>query len=460
VRVIDDPARPGEPLPQVDDGVLVDSARFSGFASAVARSEITVALKEAGRGGPSTIFHLRDWSVGRQRYWGCPIPIVYCPQCGTVAEDRLPVLLPSMDLLPTGRLQLSAVESFVNTTCPQCGAAARRETDTLDTFFDSAWYAFRFTDPHNDRLPFGREAAERWMPIDFYVGGLEHASQHMLYFRFITKCLFDLGLVGFDEPVDHFFFNGMVRFGGHKMSKSRGNIVVPTEIVEKYGADALRLYILSDAPAEFDIDWNDQGIVAKLEFVGRNVRVLGEFLEAHRQVAASDDFTTFETRELLRLCYASILSIQTSLDANSFHTAVARIHEFSNGLRKALSTPTSQANIGGLKYLVREFLVVFGVFAPFAAEYLYRRYFDPDGSIYTLEWPRMRSEFLSVASVEIVVQVNGKKRGVLSAGIDASEEEVERAALSHESVATALKDKSVIRRLYVQNKILNFIVAK
>ena len=270
-------------VPHSDDEVLVDSAQFSGMTSPEAKKAIIEWLESRERGRPAVSFRLRDWLLSRQRYWGCPIPILYCDECGIVPvpEEDLPVLLPEVEeYLPKGRSPLAAAEDWVATTCPRCGGPARRETDTMDTFVDSSWYFLRYCDPHNDQAPFDRGMVDYWLPVNQYIGGIEHAILHLLYARFFTKVMYDLGIVGFQEPFARLFNQGMLHYRGAKMSKSKGNVVAPDEMVEHYGAEAVRLYVLFMGPAEADKEWQDAGIEGMFRFLGRLWRLGLEVAEA------------------------------------------------------------------------------------------------------------------------------------------------------------------------------------
>src|SRR5919201_5119087 len=262
-----------------DDEVLVDSAQFSGMSSPEATLAIVECLESRGRGRPATSFRIRDWGFSRQRYWGCPIPIVHCGRCGVVPvpDGDLPVLLPDVeDYLPKGKPPLASNEEWMRVPCPRCGREGRRETETMDTFVDSSWYFLRYCDPHNDRAPFAREIVDYWGPVDFYQGGVDHATMHMIYARFFQKALNDLGLVGFRAPFAHFHGNGWVKYAGAKMSKSRGNAIAPDEIVGRYGADPVRLYMLFVGPADQDIEWTEEGIEGMVRFVRRLWRLVNE----------------------------------------------------------------------------------------------------------------------------------------------------------------------------------------
>lgn len=466
-----------------DDGVLINSAEFSGKTSADARKQITDKLEGMSLGKRMITYNLRDWSVGRQRYWGCPIPIVYCDTCGAVPvpESELPIILPTDISLQDGKANLTNHPTFPHCKCPTCRKPARRETDTLDTFICSSWYAFRFIDPQNSKEIFDSKKINAWMPIDFYVGGLEHAAQHMIYFRFFTKFFKDIGLINFDEPVKHFFCNGMVRKDGSKMSKSKGNIVVPTEIIDQFGSDALRLYIMSDTPADLDIDWSDEGIAAKLSFLKKCYRAIAAFLTANSEISEkSADFDSFNQAthqnnkadpiKILPEFYGRMLQFEASIEANAFHNSVARLYEMAPLVLKAIaiasegsaseSKPESINDKATAKLIVKHFLVAFSVFAPYFSESLYSLYSKSAGTgIYGESWPAVDSRFITKNMVSVVVQVNGKKRALLEVPKGVSSEEVDRLSQQDEALVKFLEGKVIKKKIYVQDKIFNIVVA-
>lgn len=442
------------------DGVLTASAQFSQLSSADAREQIADYLETRQFGIRHISFGLRDWCASRQRYWGCPIPIVYCDNCDVVPlEDKdLPVLLPKAVPKEDGRIQLHDQHDFINTSCPHCGGPARRETDTLDTFVDSAWYAFRYIDTGNTTEPFSSEKVNKWFPINFYVGALEHAAQHMLYFRFFTKVLHREGLISFDEPVERFFANGIVTLGGHKMSKSRGNVVVPTEIVQTYGADALRLYMLSDTPADQGFEWDERGLERKRRFLDKLYVDLNRFL-TRSTVAEEAVLTRDVDRQFLSKFYNTVQSLSKQLESGLFHNAVARIYELASQLSdkiKSLSDPLGK-EAGAMRQVIKDFLTVTGVICPYFTEDLLEMHFDRDKGIYQQQWPIIDEAILQCTQTTLVVSVDGKKKGTIQLERGLDEEAVKNAVIADSQLTKFLQGKNIIRCVLVPDKIINFV---
>ncbi len=473
-----DGASQGQPGAFTADGVLTASQEFSGLDSASARKKITDTLVTRQAGTAKVNYNLRDWSVGRQRYWGCPIPIIYCDHCGTVPvpENQLPVLLPTNVQFVGGKADVKSDDAFVKTSCPTCQRPATRETDTLDTFMCSSWYAFRFIDPHNSEKVFDSTKVNQFMPIDFYVGGIEHAALHMIYFRFFTKFFNDIGLINFDEPVDQFFCNGMVRKEGSKMSKSKGNVVVPTDMVREYGSDALRLYILSDTPADLDFDWEDSGIPAKLTFVKRAYRVITQTLTQIQHLANGADTSTISAaaivanarleawpnRDEIVAFYSNVQALEKQIQQSLLHNGVAKIHELANTLtelsQKALQLKTPETAAVWAK-LAHDFVIVSSIFMPYFAEDLFQKFFKTDTVPFAsgATWPVVDRVFMVSDNVTVVVQVNGKKRCELVVRKDTNQLAVEEIALKHESVKPFIDGKEIKKLIFVPNKIFNIV---
>ncbi|MCG0313897.1 MAG: leucine--tRNA ligase, partial [Calditerricola sp.] len=439
----------------VDDGVLVNSGAFDGMPNRQAIRAITEHLKEKGLGGPAVSYRLRDWLISRQRYWGAPIPIVYCDDCGIVPvpKEQLPVLLPDDVVIDGKRNPLTTSESFVNTTCPRCGKPAKRETDTMDTFICSSWYFFRYCDPRNDRMPFDPEKVSRWMPVDEYIGGIEHAILHLLYARFFTKVLYDAGLVNVDEPFARLLTQGMVLKDGAKMSKSKGNVVSPDEIIEKYGADTGRLFILFAAPPERDLEWSDSGVEGCFRFLSRVWRLVDQHLdlfEDRRPAEPADP----AAKALYRQMHQTIKKVTEDIDKRyQFNTAVSAIMELVN----AISAYPEGADRGTLAEAIEKTIVLLAPFAPHIAEELWHRIGHAD-SVHAQPWPTWDEAALAADEVEIVVQVNGKVRDRVVVPANASREEIEAAVLAQEKVKAHLAGKTVKKVIVVPGKLVNLVV--
>lgn len=439
----------------VDDGVLVNSGAFDGMPNRQAIRAITEHLKEKGLGGPAVSYRLRDWLISRQRYWGAPIPIVYCDDCGIVPvpKEQLPVLLPDDVVIDGKRNPLTTSESFVNTTCPRCGKPAKRETDTMDTFICSSWYFFRYCDPRNDRMPFDPEKVSRWMPVDEYIGGIEHAILHLLYARFFTKVLYDAGLVNVDEPFARLLTQGMVLKDGAKMSKSKGNVVSPDEIIEKYGADTGRLFILFAAPPERDLEWSDSGVEGCFRFLSRVWRLVDQHLdlfEDRRPAEPADP----AAKALYRQMHQTIKKVTEDIDKRyQFNTAVSAIMELVN----AISAYPEGADRGTLAEAIEKTIVLLAPFAPHIAEELWHRIGHAD-SVHAQPWPTWDEAALAADEVKIVVQVNGKVRDRVVVPANASREEIEAAVLAQEKVKAHLAGKTVKKVIVVPGKLVNLVV--
>jgi leucyl-tRNA synthetase len=445
-------------LPYTGDGRLVNSRPdFDGMGNREALGAIVAWLDREGKGHASVNYRLRDWLVSRQRYWGTPIPILYCERCGVVPvpTDQLPVQLPDIeDYMPKGRSPLAAAEDWVNTTCPTCAGPARRETDTMDTFVDSSWYFLRYCDPANDRAAWAPEALREWMPVDQYIGGVEHAILHLMYARFLTKALADLGHVGFQEPFQALFAQGMVTKDGAKMSKSRGNVVSPRTIVERVGADTARCYILFVGPPDQDADWSDAGVEGVHRFLGRLWRLAAETAEV--QTAGADPA---ENREegpddlaLLRKAHWAIEKVTGDLWRFSFNTAIAAVMELLNDcsrLRESVETET-------LRFALTTAASLLFPFAPHVSADIYDRLTGE--RVWEQPWPQAQSELLESDAYELVCQVNGKLRDRVQASADASAEELKQLCLLAPNVRTHVDGKEIVKEIVVPGKLVNLVV--
>ena len=481
IRVVVDP--PEGPLdaaaletPYTGEGTTRDSGAYSGLKTPEARRRITRDAERAGVGRGAIQFKLRDWGISRQRYWGTPIPIIHCPACGAVpvADEDLPVLLPAdVRLQAEGGSPLAAHRGFVEAACPKCGEPARRETDTMDTFVDSAWYFYRYLDPRNDGAPFDSKVAESWFPIDLYVGGITHAILHLMYARFFSMVLRDLGLVSRGEPVKRLLTQGMVTLGGSAMSKSKGNIVDPDEMVRKHGADVTRLFTLFAAPPEKDLEWNDLGV----EGVDRFARRFHRLVDAHAPALArvppvfgregaglANGPWPAVASALRRKTHATIFKITEDVDRRlHLNTAIAALMELTNAIY--LAAPVSDLEVvsrvdAALAPAVREALeagsLLLSPFAPHLAEECWSML--GRSTLAAREaWPEPDTALVETEEVTIVVQVNGKVRGRLSVAAGASESEVLEAARADEKVKAHL-GAGVSRTVYVPDKLLNVVV--
>jgi len=440
-------------LPYVDkttDSRSVDSGTFSGLATPDAIDGIVDWLAESGRGVPTVGYRLRDWLLSRQRYWGCPIPIVHCDACGLVPvpDDELPVLLPEVDdYKPRGRSPLAAAEDWVGTTCPRCGGAARRETDTMDTFVDSSWYFLRYADPGNDRLPFGREVVDYWLPVRQYIGGIEHAILHLLYARFFTKAMNDLGLLGFREPFLRLFTQGMITRHGAKMSKSKGNVIAPDEMVERYGADAMRLYILYMGPAEADKEWNDRGIEGV-------ARLLDRLWRLGLETAAQETPPGGGGGDLVRVAHRTIDRVSDDIERRfQFHTPIAALFELVNEIYRVKDDPSRRAEV---RFATETAVSLLQPYAPHIAEELWERLGHQ--RLWREPWPDADPTLLERETFELVVQINGKVRDKLTVDVGLSDDALVERASALPRVQAQVDGKEIRRAIVVPGKLVNFVV--
>jgi len=443
------------------EGVMVESGKFSGLPSWEGKREIVKWLESLGKGRAAVEYKIRDWLISRQRYWGTPIPIIYCDNCGMlpVPEDQLPVLLPeNVRITGTGVSPLAAVEEFVNTRCPRCGGSAQRETDTMDTFVDSSWYYLRYCDPRNDRAPFDKGISNLWMPVNIYIGGIEHACMHLIYARFFHKVLYDLGLVGSVEPFKKLVTQGMVTLGGVAMSKSRGNIVEPEEVAEKYGVDTLRLFILFAAPPEKDLEWSSGGVEGIWRFVNRVYRLIEKVIEnrnkAQRLIAADP---TMERNKLLNILHRTIKRVREDIEERlQFNTAIASLMELVNFLYQYRNLGDEYSTDA-----VSKLMLLLAPFAPHLANEGYFMLNNREG-IDNEQFPTYDEKFIIEDKVRIPVQVNGKLRDVIevdSAYIE-NEEYIKQVVYESEKVKRHIGDKKVEKVIYIPGRIINIIVAK
>ncbi|MBX6394760.1 MAG: leucine--tRNA ligase [Alicyclobacillaceae bacterium] len=446
-----------DPLPQayVEDGILMNSGQWDGMNNREAIRAITAHLEKIGKGRFATSYRIRDWLISRQRYWGAPIPIVYCDRCGIVPvpEEQLPVLLPEDVSFEPGTVSpLATNEEFVHTSCPSCGGPARRETDTMDTFMCSSWYYFRYASPKETTRPFDPEAVEKWLPVDDYIGGIEHAVLHLLYSRFFTKVLKDAGLVSFDEPFRHLLTQGMVIKEGAKMSKSKGNVVSPDEIIERYGADTARLFILFAAPPERDLEWSDQGVEGCYRFLNRVWRLVVQNRDVFS--AQAGDRNAPEAKALRRKVHQTIKKVTEDFaERYTFNTGISAIMELVNAVYAYPegADPRTKAEA------IRTAVILLAPAAPHLAEELWE-IMGETGSVHEQTWPSYDPAELETDEVEYAVQVNGKVRDHIVVAAGAGEEEIRETALGTEKVKEWTNGKQVVKVIVVPNKLVNIVV--
>jgi len=446
----------GDELPYEGDGPMVNSGPFDGLHNREAFARIVDWLGSEGKGEPSVNYRLRDWLLSRQRYWGCPIPIVHCQSCGLVPvpDEQLPVELPDIeDYAPKGRSPLAAAEDWVRVECPRCGGPARRETDTMDTFVDSSWYFLRYCDPHNDQAPWERAVADDWMPVDQYIGGVEHAILHLMYARFFTKALADLDLVGVQEPFARLFTQGMVTRDGAKMSKSKGNAVSPREYVERYGADTARCYILFVGhPAEGG-DWSDEGITGVQHFLSRLYRAGVEAADGAGRDAPVERAPT----PLLRKAHWAIDKVTLDLGERfATHTSIAAVMELMNEVyryRDELgATPEGASQV---RFAVATAASLIFPFAPHLGSEVFEML--TGRRVWEEPWPQADAALLTSEVLPLVVQLNGKLIDRLEMPAGISEEEQEGIARSSERLASRLDDRAIVKTVVVPGKLVNFV---
>jgi len=448
-------------------GVMVNSASFDGLDSKEGLERIADEAERRGLGQRKVNFRLRDWLISRQRYWGTPIPIVYCETCGTVPVplEQLPVVLPPDVVFKAGENPLASSPSFTETTCPQCGGVARRETDTMDTFVCSSWYFLRYTDPRNMGDPFAKAAVDKWMNVDQYVGGVEHAILHLLYARFFTKALRDLGYVNVDEPFQNLLTQGMVCLDGSKMSKSKGNIVSPEVIIGNYGADTARLFILFAAPPERDLEWSDQGVEGCYRFLNRVWRLVAQYepviKETLNQAQSADQAGHWESldasgKEMRRQTHLAIQRVTIDIGTRyNFNTAISTIMEWVNALYLYKEQPTADAAVG--REAVEAILLLLAPFAPHITEELWKEIGHTE-SVHKQSWPEVDEAALVQDEVTVVLQVNGKVRDRIIVSADISKAELEKIALAQPSISEWVTGKTIVKVITVPGKLVNLVV--
>jgi leucyl-tRNA synthetase len=447
--------------PYLGDGPLVNSGRFDGENNREAYGEIVEWLAAEGRGETSVNYRLRDWLLSRQRYWGCPIPIVHCPTDGLVAvpDDQLPIELPELeDYAPKGKSPLASVPEWVETTCPKCGGPAKRDTDTMDTFVDSSWYYLRYLDPHNDQAPWSRDPVDYWMPIDQYIGGVEHAILHLLYSRFFCKALTDMGHLDVQEPFVNLFAQGMITRDGSKMSKSKGNTVNPRELVERYGADACRTYICFIGPPDREADWTDKGLEGVQRFLSRLWR-LKEEVAARTDSSAGGPSATADgaAGELLAKAHWAIDKVTRDLNAFHLHTAIAAVMELVNDAYRLKDSLYGSAEGDAVVRFASA--TAASLIFPFAPHLGAEAYEAIEGvRVWEQPWPEADPGLLTSDTVTVVVQVNGKRRDQIEATEDTPEEELLRLARESDGVKRHLDGGEIVKEIVVPGRLVNLVV--
>lgn len=445
----------------VAEGTMINSGKYTGMNNKEAIEEITKDLEADGLGKAQVNYKLRDWLISRQRYWGCPIPMVYCEECGWVPEkeENLPVKLPTdVEFTGKGDSPLKTSKTFGETTCPCCGKKAVREFDTMDTFVDSSWYFLRYCDAHNSEKPFDKKKADYWMNVDQYIGGVEHAILHLLYARFFQMVMHDLGLVDAEEPFDNLLTQGMVIKDGAKMSKSLGNIVSPEEIQAKYGADTARLFILFAAPPDKELDWSDAGVEGSYRFLNRVYRLVQEYVNEIRGDFRGSETITIQSAEDKALNFQLNATVKkVTEDAGgrfSFNTAISSIMELVNALYKYKQ---GEVNVPLMNDAIEKLILILNPFVPHITEELWNDLGHED-RVYQQIWPEFDPAALELETVEIIVQVNGKLKDKMAFEKNAEKSAIEEAALASERVQDAIAGKSVVKTIVVPNKLINFVV--
>jgi len=442
----------------------VNSGPFSGRGCEEAIKKMSAHAEKNGFGKATVTYRLKDWGISRQRYWGTPIPMLYCEKDGIVPvpEKDLPVILPeNVDITLTGGSPLLRVPEFLNTTCPRCEGRARRETDTMDTFVDSSWYFYRYTDAHNDRAPFDSKTVDYWFPIDQYIGGVEHAILHLIYSRFWTKFMRDMGLIRNDEPVERLFTQGMVIKDGAKMSKSLGNVVTPDQMIARFGADAARLYSLFAAPPDRDLDWQDTGIEGIQRFLGRVYRFIthAPVVRGSYDPEYSPDDLKPGAREVLRKLHQTIRRITEDFKGRwHFNTSVAALMELLNKFNAFPELLTdSGAPVAFRADVQRKFVLLLAPFAPYLAHELWETLGEQQ-SLLRSRWPKYVPELAKEEEIEIPVQINGKLRSRIVVAADASKDTMLEKALADEKIKTAIAGKKIVKKIVVLGRLVNVVV--
>ncbi len=442
---------PGMTQAFVEDGIVENSGEWSGLASEEARRRMSAFAERHGFGQAAVTYRLKDWGISRQRYWGTPIPVIHCPACGVVPvpEDRLPVLLPDrVEITGAGRSPLENVPEFVNVACPQCGGAARRETDTMDTFIDSSWYFYRYCDAHNSAMPFDPAKIAYWFEIDQYIGGVEHAILHLIYSRFFTKMMRDIGLIQNSEPARRLFTQGMVIAEGAKMSKSKGNVVGADLLAEKFGTDTTRMFVLFAAPPEKEVDWRAEGAEGLYRFLGRVYR----FATRNVRVGQVPDLPS--DKKVLHKLHQTLKKITEDFETRwHFNTCIASIMELVN----VLYAEEASISAAAMPEILEKLALMLAPFAPYLSQEIWEE-LGKDGLVFRQPWPAFDPELAKEDLAEIVVQVNGKLRSRIHVPFGTPKEELEARAMADEKVQPYLAGKQVVKVITVPDKLVNVVV--
>ena len=467
IKVIQNPEDPSAEITEAytEPGIMINSGKFDGMKSTDAKTKITQFAQEEGFGRKEIQYRLRDWLISRQRYWGAPIPIVYCEKCGiqAVPKEELPVRLPQdVDFTVVGKSPILTSKTFLETTCPVCKGKATRETDTMDTFICSSWYYLRYADPHNTELPFDKDAVNYWLPVDQYVGGIEHAILHLLYSRFFTKALRDRGLLDFDEPFKNLLTQGMVLKDGSKMSKSKGNTVDPDEIFKNYGADTARLFILSDSPPERDLDWSDSGVEGCSKFLNRIWRLfymIQDKISLEYSIPESSELSK-ETDALLREIHMSVKKISNDISNEfQFNTVISKLRELVNSMYEYVNSKTdyTYSDKAVLSFAAVTLIKLLAPIVPHLAEELYSG-MGADESVHMQSWVKHDEKLAVSQSITVVVQINGKVREKLEVSPEISKEELENIALENEKVRSWIGDAQIVKTIVVPGRLVNIVI--
>jgi leucyl-tRNA synthetase len=449
-----------------EHGTLVASGAYTGMKSDDALVKMADDAKSKGFGEAQTTFRLKDWGISRQRYWGTPIPVIYCEKDGIVPvpDDQLPVRLPeNVSLTGQGQSPLASSSEFVNVKCPKCGGPARRETDTMDTFVDSSWYFYRYTDPHNDKAPFDKEKVRYWFPIDQYVGGITHAILHLLYSRFFCKVMRDMGMVNQDEPITRLFTQGMVQKGGVAMSKSRGNVVGAFDMAEKYGCDTGRLYTLFAAPPEKDLEWNEQGIEGASRFLNKVYRLVAKQAERLKPVqvelTSKTDLTNATAKEkaLVRKTHQTLKRVTNDFESRwHFNTSVALVMELINELHEQEPLDVDISPVI-LKRVLQVLVLMMSPITPHIAEELWQK-LGGEGGISKAKWPRYREDLTREEQFEVIIQINGRLRGKILVDDSMTEDETRERALNDPRIKVLIDGKPIAKIVVVPKKLVNIVL--